>query len=84
MAETAKGGPFNEIIQHDIFVNCIYLATKIPPFLTKDMLDLPFSQLEVISDVSCDATNPNNPIPVYYGATTFDQPVIRVPTRLLF
>jgi saccharopine dehydrogenase (NAD+, L-lysine-forming) len=37
-------------------------------------------QLSVIADVSCDATNPNNPIPVYFGATTFDKPLIHVPT----
>ena len=26
------------------------------------------------------ATNPNNPIPVYFGATTFDNPLIEVPS----
>ncbi len=38
MEETKQGGPFAEILQHDIFVNCIYLAKKIPPFITADML----------------------------------------------
>nr|KAJ3420157.1 Saccharopine dehydrogenase [Polyrhizophydium stewartii] len=78
MAETARGGPFNEILDHDIFVNCIYLSSPIPPFITKDMLASPGRRLTVLSDVSCDATNPNNPVPVYYGASTFDDPVIRV------
>ncbi|KAJ4295912.1 Saccharopine dehydrogenase [Collariella sp. IMI 366227] len=32
MAETAKGGPFKEITDSDIFVNCIYLTSKIPNF----------------------------------------------------
>ena len=39
MAETKAGGPFPEILKHDVFVNCIYLMQKIPPFLTKEMLD---------------------------------------------
>ncbi|KAI8919705.1 hypothetical protein BC831DRAFT_480386 [Entophlyctis helioformis] len=79
MAETAAGGPFDEILRHDIFVNCIYLSKPIPPFLTKAMLETSSRRLAVISDVSCDATNPHNPIPVYFGATTFDDPVIQVP-----
>jgi saccharopine dehydrogenase (NAD+, L-lysine-forming) len=36
--ETAQGGPFLNILEHDIFVNCIYLAHKIPPFLTAEDL----------------------------------------------
>jgi saccharopine dehydrogenase (NAD+, L-lysine-forming) len=32
MAETVKGGPFEEITESDIFVNCIYLTSKIPNF----------------------------------------------------
>lgn len=38
MAETSKGGPFPELLDVDILVNCIYLSQKIPPFLTVDML----------------------------------------------
>ena len=93
MQETAKGGPFDQILKHDIFVNCIYLSTPIPPFLTKAMLENE-RLLSVICDVSCDgiflivkigfndslATNPHNPIPVYFGATTFDDPLIKVPS----
>lgn len=30
MAETKKGGPFEEIVTSDIFINCIYLSAKIP------------------------------------------------------
>ena len=53
MQETVKGGPFEEILKNDIFVNCIYLSTPIPPFLTKDMLEKE-RKLSVICDVSCD------------------------------
>jgi saccharopine dehydrogenase (NAD+, L-lysine-forming) len=79
MEETKIGGPFDEILAHDIFVNCIYLSQPIPPFLTKEMLNQE-KRLSVISDVSCDATNPHNPIPVYFGATTFDKPLIHLET----
>lgn len=87
MHETKAGGPFPEILDVDIFVNCIYLSTPIPPFLTNDFIkayDTTTTSsprpLSVIVDVSCDATNPHNPIPVYYGSTTFDSPIVRVAT----
>ncbi|CAM0137271.1 Saccharopine dehydrogenase [Umbelopsis sp. WA50703] len=78
--ETKKGGPFQEIIDADIFVNCIYLTQKIPPFVTRELLDGQ-RNLQVICDVSCDTTNPNNPIPVYSINTTFDKPTVPVETR---
>ena len=81
MAETKKGGPFEEILMNEIFVNCIYLSQPIPPFLTAQMLAHDNRPLSVLCDVSCDATNPHNPVPVYYGATTFDDPVIEVPVE---
>lgn len=63
----------------DIFVNCIYLSAKIPPFFTLEMLNGP-RKLSVICDVSCDTTNPNNPIPVYTINTTFEKPTVPVET----
>jgi saccharopine dehydrogenase (NAD+, L-lysine forming) len=74
MAETAKGGPFKEIAEADIFVNCIYLTQKIPAFVNLESLAQPGRRLRVICDVSCDPNNPNNPIPVYTECTTFTQP----------
>jgi saccharopine dehydrogenase (NAD+, L-lysine-forming) len=78
IAETAKGGPFEEILDADIFMNCIYLSSYIPPFLTPTMLGSEKRKLSVIVDVSCDTTNPFNPISVYKDTTTFDNPVIRL------
>ncbi|KAK7207566.1 Saccharopine dehydrogenase, partial [Myxozyma melibiosi] len=78
MAETAKGGPFPEIVASDIFINCIYLSKEIPPFVTKETLNTPDRKLSVIIDVSADTTNPFNPIPVYTVATTFDKPTVPV------
>src|SRR6267154_5316915 len=78
MAETAKGGPFQEILDVDIFVNCIYLSSSISPFLTKDQIIAAGKdrRLSVVVDVSCDTTNPFNPIPIYSINTTFSEPTI--------
>lgn len=78
MAETAKGGPFTEIIESDIFVNCIYLSSPIPPFVDAKSLNSPNRRLAVVCDVSCDTTNPHNPIPIYSVNTTFDKPTVPV------
>lgn len=51
MAETAPGGPFKEIVESDIFVNCIYLMSKIPPFVDMQSLDTPSRKLSVVCDV---------------------------------
>jgi len=80
LEETKAGGPFEEILSHDIFVNCIYLMSKIPPFITTELLQTPDRKLNVIVDVSCDASNPNNPVPVYSHITTFLKPTIRITT----
>lgn len=80
MAETAKGGPFQEILDVDIFVNCIYLASSIPSFVTRETIAAAGAnrQLSVVVDVSCDTTNPFNPIPIYSINTTFDAPTVAV------
>ena len=78
MAETAKGGPFKEIIESDIFINCIYLTSPIAPFLDADSLASPARKLSVICDVSCDTTNPHNPIPIYTKNSTFSSPTLPV------
>ncbi|GAA5844678.1 hypothetical protein JCM5353_001497 [Sporobolomyces roseus] len=80
MEETSKGGPFTEILESDIFVNCIYLTKKIPSFVDRDSIAKigDKRQLRVVVDVSCDTTNPNNPIPIYDINTTFDKPTVDV------
>ncbi|KAI9682278.1 MAG: Saccharopine dehydrogenase [Caeruleum heppii] len=79
MAETVRGGPFIEILESDIFVNCIYLSSSIPPFLSRESLQsTPSRALRVVCDVSCDTTNPHNPIPIYDVNTTFDKPTVPV------
>ncbi|CCM00890.1 uncharacterized protein FIBRA_02936 [Fibroporia radiculosa] len=80
MAETEKGGPFQEILDVDIFVNCIYLSSPIPHFLTYEQLRSAGvgRRLSVVVDVSCDTTNPHNPIPIYSINTTFSEPTVAV------
>ncbi|KAM0701304.1 hypothetical protein Q7P35_011665 [Cladosporium inversicolor] len=75
---TAKPGPYQEIIESDVFVNCIYLSAKIPPFIDAKSLSAESRRLSVVCDVSCDTTNPHNPIPVYDINTTFSEPTVPV------
>ena len=77
---SAKSGPYQELLDVDIFVNCIYLNKKIPPFLDAPTIQAagPERRLGVVVDVSCDTTNPNNPLPIYNINTTFDKPTVDV------
>ncbi|ATY65274.1 saccharopine dehydrogenase [Cordyceps militaris] len=82
MAETAKGGPFKEITDSDIFINCVYLGSKvIPPFTTLESLSKPGRRLRVLCDVSLDPNNPNNPVPVYSSYSSFKEPTLKVPVQ---
>ncbi|CCF40667.1 saccharopine dehydrogenase, partial [Colletotrichum higginsianum] len=74
----AKPGPYSEITESDIFVNCIYLSQPIPPFVNHESLQTSSRNLSVVCDVSADTTNPHNPIPIYTVATTFDKPTVPV------
>ncbi|KRS13307.1 saccharopine dehydrogenase [Roseovarius atlanticus] len=77
MDETAHGGPFPEILQHDLFLNCIFARPGTPVFVPKDALTAP-RRLTVVGDVACDPDSDYNPVPVYSEATTWDAPVTRV------
>lgn len=74
----ARPGPYPEIVESDIFVNCIYLSDEIPPFVNDKALASPDRKLSVVCDVSCDTTNPHNPIPIYTENSTFDKPTLPV------
>jgi hypothetical protein len=39
--QTAKGGPFPELLNYDILINAIYLLpeVRLPAFITKGMID---------------------------------------------
>ncbi len=74
--ETKRGGPFKEIMEHEIFINTVLMMTKIPPFLDKSTLDIG-GKLEIISDVSCDPNSELNPIPLYDRLGSWENPFIK-------
>ncbi|MFA3919563.1 saccharopine dehydrogenase [Ruegeria hyattellae] len=80
MAETASGGPFPEILSHDLFLNCILARPGTPVFVPHSALEAP-RRLTAIGDIACDPDSDYNPVPVYDRATTWDQPVLRVATN---
>jgi saccharopine dehydrogenase (NAD+, L-lysine-forming) len=77
MAETASGGPFPEILEHDLFLNCIFARPGTPVFVPRDALDAPRA-LTAIGDVACDPDSDYNPVPVYDRVTTWEAPALRV------
>jgi len=77
MAETAHGGPFPEILDHDLFINCILARPGTPVFVPKSALTQT-RRLSVIGDVACDPDSDYNPVPVYDRATTWAEPALRV------
>ncbi len=78
MAETARGGPFEETLTHDILINCVLVNKPVPPFVTLELLENPNRLLSVISDVSCDPDSDYNPLPIYSECTTFNRPTQRL------
>lgn len=77
MAETASGGPFPQILDHDIFLNCILAGPTCPVFVPATAGTDP-RRLSVIGDIACDPTSEFSPIKVYDRTTTWDQPALRV------
>ncbi len=77
MDETANGGPFPEILDHDLFINCIFARPGTPVFVPKSALTAQ-RKLSVIGDVACDPDSDYNPVPVYTEATTWQTPATRV------
>ena len=77
MAETAHGGPFPEVLAHDIFFNCILARPGTPVFVPKDAPWKP-RRLSVIGDIACDPDSDFSPIKVYDRVTSWDAPAVRV------
>jgi saccharopine dehydrogenase (NAD+, L-lysine-forming) len=76
-AETASGGPFPEILQHEIFLNCILARPGCPVFVPASAKTDP-RKLTVIGDIACDPTSDFSPIKVYDRVTEWDAPALRV------
>jgi saccharopine dehydrogenase (NAD+, L-lysine-forming) len=77
MAETASGGPFPQILDHDIFLNCILARPGTPVFVPAST---PTDQrkLSVIGDIACDPDSDFSPIKVYDRATSWANPTLRL------
>ncbi|ASJ75438.1 saccharopine dehydrogenase [Granulosicoccus antarcticus] len=76
--ETAAGGPFEAVLQHDLLINCVFVNSPNPPFTDLEHLNSTQRRLNVIADVSCDPTGEYNPLPIYQSCTTMDKPVVRL------
>ena len=77
MAETASGGPFPEVLQHEIFLNCILARLGCPVFVPASAKTDP-RKLTVIGDIACDPTSDFSPIKVYDRVTDWNAPALRV------
>lgn len=77
MAETASGGPFPQVLDHEIFLNCILARPGCPVFVAADATTTPRA-LTVIGDIACDPTSDFSPIKVYDRTTTWAAPALRV------
>jgi len=77
MAETANGGPFPEILDHELFFNCILARPGTPVFIPASTKTDP-RKLSVIGDIACDPDSEFSPIKVYDQATDWNAPALRV------
>jgi saccharopine dehydrogenase (NAD+, L-lysine-forming) len=77
MAETASGGPFPEILAHDLFLNCILARPGTPVFVPASAKTAS-RKLTVIGDIACDPDSDFSPIKVYDRTTTWAKPALRV------
>lgn len=75
--ETKGGGPFPEVLRHDIFFNCILARPGTPVFVPMSAKTAPRT-LSVIGDIACDPDSDFSPIRVYNQTTTWASPALRV------
>lgn len=76
MAQTAHGGPFPEVLEHDILLNCILAHKGAPVFVNSDAGNAA-RKLSVIGDIACDPDSDFSPIKVYDHTTTWQVPTLR-------
>ena len=77
IAETQSGGPFPEVLQHEILLNCILARPGCPVFVPASAKTSP-RKLTVIGDIACDPTSDFSPIKVYDRVTDWHEPAFRV------
>lgn len=76
MTETASGGPFPEVLEHEVFLNCILAQPGCPVFVPAEAREAD-RRLSVIGDIACDPTSAFSPIKVYDRATSWAAPALR-------
>jgi saccharopine dehydrogenase (NAD+, L-lysine-forming) len=76
--ETAAGGPFNAVLEHDVLINCVFVDQPVAPFTTMKHLAEADRRLAIISDVGCDPYGEQNPLPIYNECTTLAEPTMRL------
>jgi len=76
--ETAGGGPFAAVREHDLLVSCVFVDAPVPPFTTLAGLERPGRVLRVVVDVGCDPFGEYNPLPLYDAPTSLDRPSRRL------
>jgi saccharopine dehydrogenase (NAD+, L-lysine-forming) len=72
--EFGKKDTIQKLENFDIVFNCIHLREEISHWFTKDTV---FKKKIVIVDISCDYSNPYNPIAIYNKPTTWEEPVYK-------
>lgn len=77
VAETAHGGPFPGVLDHDVFLNCILARPGCPVFVPASAATAQ-RRLRVIGDIACDPTSDFSPVKVYDRVTTWEAPALRV------
>ncbi len=77
IAETAHGGPFPEVLRHEVFLNCILARPGCPVFVPASATTAD-RRLRVIGDIACDPTSDFSPIKVYDRVTSWADPALRV------
>ena len=75
--ETKNGEPFPEILEHELFLNCILAKPGAPVFVRNKYL-ISIRKLRIIGDISCDPDSSYNPIPIYKFPTNWAAPVVRI------
>ena len=77
VTETTTKENFSEILNHDLFFNCVVSNKETPTFISEETIQNG-QKLSIIGDIACDPGSMNNPVAVYNDVTTWSEPVTRV------
>jgi len=77
VAETTAKENFSDILNHDLFFNCVVSNKETPTFISEETIQNG-QKLSIIGDIACDPGSISNPVAVYNDVTTWSEPVTRV------